>query len=274
MGEIVVGYALSHSSMMVSQPELVTDDSRERCYGAFDLVRRDLLEIRPDCVILVGTDHFNSYFYDLFPQWCVGRASSYQGWADNMPLYTAQGAPELSAHVISSLLDDGFETCFSDEMRLDHSFFGPLHFLTPDMDVPVVPVFQNCITPPYPRLRRSFDLGGALARAVASGPDGLRVAIIGSGGLSHWLGGPEHGRLNPAFDEEFLTRFADEDRDWLTHFTDDDVERLAGNGGHEIRNWLTVRGALPGGRTERHYYEPLHPWFVGAAVAKIFPEGV
>lgn len=272
MGRIVAGYAISHSSMMVSQPQLVEEGARNRCYQALAQVRDELAELKPDCLIVVGGDHFNSFFYDLYPQWCVGRADKYRGWADNIPMYEVPGLPELSRHIIDSLLEQGCEPSFSDEMRLDHAFFGPLHFITPAMDIPVVPVFQNTITPPFTTLRRALALGEAMARAVESSPCDRRVVLIGSGGLSHWLGGPEHGRLNPDFDHEFLRRFEANDREWLTHFTDPEVLELAGNGGHEIRNWLTVRGALGAGKAETIYYEPLHPWFVGAGIARIRPE--
>lgn len=273
MAKLVAGYALSHSSFMVSEPELVSDSVRERCFNAYERVRRDLQEVDANVLVILGTDHFNSYFYDLFPQWCVGRGETYEGWGDNMPTYTVRGDSGLGRDIVRSLLDSGCEPSFSDSMRLDHSFFGPLHFLTPNMDIPVVPIFQNCITPPFPRLRRSFELGKALRRAIANSPSEARVAVIGSGGLSHWLGGPEHGRLNPRFDEEFLGHFEENDVDWLTGFTDDMIEDQAGNGGHEIRNWLTVRGALGAGKVERYYYEALYPWFVGAAVVKVTPEG-
>ncbi|SCG77936.1 DODA-type extradiol aromatic ring-opening family dioxygenase [Micromonospora inositola] len=269
MAEIVGGYALSHSSFMVSRPDLVTEDVAARCYAAYERVRGELAELRPDALILIGTDHFNTFSYDAMPQWCVGRGDSYEGWADNIPMYKVPGAPLLSADIISSLLRQGFEPSFSDAMRLDHSFMSPLHFVVPEMNIPVVPIFQNCITRPMLSLRRALALGNALREAVASSHVDARVVIIGSGGLSHWLGGPEHGRVSSEFDREFLDRFVAGDEEWLTGFTDDDIERLAGNGGHEIRNWLTVRGCLPSGPVEVLYYETIPSWFVGAGVARL-----
>lgn len=274
MAHIVGAYGLSHSSLMVSRPELVSDDVRTRCYAAYSRVRDELVDQGVDVLVLVGSDHFNSYFYDLFPQWCVGRADVYEGWADNIPMYKVPGRRELSVDIIDGLLDEGFEPALSEQMRLDHSFVGPLHFITPAMDVCVVPVFQNCISRPFPRLHRSYALGRALARIVRNHPSEARVALIGSGGLSHWLGGPEHGRLNEEFDREFLDRLARNDVEWLTGLSDEDIENRSGNGGHEIRNWLVARGFVEDGEVEQFFYEPIHPWWVGAAVAAIRPEGV
>lgn len=269
MAEIVGGYALSHSSFMVSNPDLVTEDVAQRCYEAYGKVRTELAALEPDILVLLGTDHFNTFSYETMPQWCVGRGDAHQGWADNIPMYEIPGAPRLAADVIDSLLQQGFEPSFSDEMRLDHSFMSPLHFIAPEMDVPVVPIFQNCITRPMLTPRRAYDLGAALRRAIESSEVEGRVVVLGSGGLSHWLGGPEHGRVNSDFDHEFLRHFTDGDQEWLTHFTDDDIERLAGNGGHEIRNWLTVRGCLPTGSVDVLYYEKIPSWFVGAGIARV-----
>lgn len=269
MAELVGAYALSHSSFMVSQPQLVPAEVSERCYAAYDRVRKRLAELAPDVVILIGTDHFNTFSFDTMPQWCVGRRSSYDGWADNIPMYHVPGDSELSAHVIDSLLSQGFEPSFSDGMRLDHSFMSPLHFVLPEMTVPIVPIFQNCITRPMLSTRRAYAIGQALRHAVETYPTNARVIIVGSGGLSHWLGGPEHGRVNAEFDREFLDRFGKCEVEWLTGLGDDDIERLAGNGGHEVRNWLTVRGALPEGDVDVFYYQAIPEWFVGASVAEV-----
>ncbi|MEU6646725.1 hypothetical protein ABZ863_29850 [Saccharomonospora sp. NPDC046836] len=269
MADIVGAYALTHSSLMVGQPELVADELREACYAAYHRVRQELVESKVDVLVVLGSDHFNSYFYDLFPQWCVGRADSYEGWADNMPMYKLAGHRKLSADVIDGLLDRGCEPALSEQMRLDHSFLSPLHFITPDMDLPVVPIFQNCLSRPFPRLARSLAFGRALGEAIRASAVDARVAVIGTGGLSHWIGGPDHGRLNPEFDREFLDRFARNDVDWLTGFSDEDIERHLGSGGHEVRNWLTVRGCLPNGAVERFFYEPIEPWWIGAAVAAV-----
>jgi aromatic ring-opening dioxygenase catalytic subunit (LigB family) len=218
---------------------------------------------------MIGTDHFNMFSYDVLPQWCVGRNEVFAGCGDNMPMCEVAGAPSLSNDIIGSLLRQGFEPAFSDGMRLDHSFMSPLKLVVPDLGIPVVPIFQNCITRPMPTLVRSFALGGALAHAIESSSSSARVLVIGSGGLSHWLGGPDHGRVSAEFDEMFLERFAARDVEWMTGMDDDTIESMAGNGGHEIRNWLTAQGCVSAGATEVLYYEPIQAWMVGAGVAQL-----
>lgn len=272
MAELVAAYAISHSSLMINQADLATSETVEACYGAMGRVREHLAEVAPDALILFGTDHFNTYSLDMVPPWCIGRGDKFDGYADNMPFYAVEGAPEFAHELLNGLVEEGFELAFSDEMKLDHSFMGPLHFVTPNMSLPVVPIFQNCLAAPFPTPRRCFELGATIRRVVEGMPDGSRVAIIGTGGLSHWIGGPDHGRLNEDFDKEFLERFAAGDMEFLRSLTTQVIADELGNGGQEVRNWITVRGAAPDFTVDVVYYEAIYEWLVGAAVTILEPE--
>ena len=273
MADIVAAYAVSHSSLMISQVDMVPAETSEACFAAMGRVREHLEHVAPDVVILIGTDHFNTYSLSLVPPWCVGRGEKFDGFADNMPFYTVAGMPDLSARLLDGLYERGFEPAFSDDMRLDHSFMGPLHFITPDMNVPVVPIFQNCLASPFPTPARAYDFGAAIRSAVESLASAERVAVIGTGGLSHWIGVPEHGRLNPEFDRHFLERFAAGDTGFLKGLTEAVITEELGNGGQEIRNWLTVRGCAHDFDVDVVYYEAITGWLVGAAAAILEPAG-
>jgi hypothetical protein len=106
-------------------------------------------------------------------------------------------------------------------------------------------------------------VGEALRTSKAHG----RVMVVGSGGLSHWPGTAEHGRVNEQFDREFLRHFAADDLSWLSGLTTRDLFDNAGNGGQELRNWLALRGCLRGQAAEIDFYEPIPGWLVGWAVA-------
>jgi hypothetical protein len=95
------------------------------------------------------------------------------------------------------------------------------------------------------------------------------VAIVGTGGLSHWVGTPQMGRINEEFDRWFLDCLVERRIDEATgrYARYEDLEAVAGNGGHEIRDWLAVAGAM----TERLRpqvlaYEPLKPWMTGTGI--------
>lgn len=272
MAELVGAYALSHSSLMINQTQLASPATVEACFGAMDTVREHLDKLAPDALVLFGTDHFNTYSLDMVPPWCLGRGDTFDGYADNMPFYSVSGAPGLARGLLDGLMEEGFEMAFSDEMRLDHSFMGPLHFVTPQMGLPVVPVFQNCLAAPFPTPRRSYELGAAIRRVVEAMSGDERIAIMGTGGLSHWIGGPDHGRLNADYDRFFLERFADDDPEFLRNLTAEEIFDQLGNGGQEVRNWITVRGAVPDFSVDVVYYETIHEWLVGAAVTILEPK--
>ena len=94
----------------------------------------------------------------------------------------------------------------------------------------------------------------------SAGPEAKRVAVLGTGGLAHWVRLPEMGRINVEFDRWFLDCLV------TGHAADvavrypktNQLERDAGNGGHEIRQWLAVAGAMAEGLTPRLLaYEPI-----------------
>ena len=100
-------------------------------------------------------------------------------------------------------------------------------------------------------------------------PHNRRVALLGTGGLSHWVGPPETGKINEEFDRWFLDRLigAGVPEIISRYARYEDLEAVAGNGGHEIRDWLAVAGAMPAGmRACLLAYEPLKAWSTGTGI--------
>ena len=91
----------------------------------------------------------------------------------------------------------------------------PLHFMTPRYDLAVIPVNINCQGPPLTPLARAYEFGRALRRACDAQPE--RIALLGTGGISHWPATPDSGMINEAWDRRFLERFVANDRAAL-HF--------------------------------------------------------
>jgi aromatic ring-opening dioxygenase catalytic subunit (LigB family) len=134
------------------------------------------------------------------------------------------------------------------------------------MRVPLVPIVQNCAVPPLVPVRRAYEFGKALGDAIRS-YDGLeRVAVIGAGGLSHWIGTPRVGDIEQEFDRWFLERLVRGELDQVLDMPDSEIE-LAGNGSHEIRSWVAIAGAVAPAPARVLAYEPVYPWITGMAVA-------
>jgi hypothetical protein len=137
--------------------------------------------------------------------------------------------------------------------------------LDPLMRLPMVPIVMNCTTPPLMTLRHAYDFGAALGAAIRS-YDGLdRIALVGAGGLSHFVGEPRVGDIDEEFDRWFLSQLESGDLDDLLDMPNDEL-MLAGNGTGEVRSWVTVAGAMRGHEAKSLAYEPIYEWINGMGV--------
>ena len=121
-----------------------------------------------------------------------------------------------------------------------------------------VPVQVNVLQHPLPTARRCWRVGQAIRRAVEGYPRDIKVAIIGTGGMSHQLTGPDFGAMNEQEDLEFLERL-EHDPESLAGLTHETMMQKYGVEGIELIMWLVMRGALTPGvkRVHRNYYAPM-----------------
>jgi hypothetical protein len=172
------------------------------------------------------------------------------------------GHPGLAGHITRSLLNSGFDPAFSHQLELDHGVMTVYHELDPELQLPLVPIVQNCAVHPMMPLRRCYAFGVALGEAIRSYVGLDRVALVGAVGLSHFIGVPRVGDIDEEFDRWFLDVLERGDMDAVLDLPDSELE-LAGNGAHEIRSWLAVAGALAPARGVTMSYEPIYPWITG-----------
>ena len=236
-------------------------------------VRDWLTAVKPDVAVVVYNDHGLNFFLDMIPTFAMGAANVYpnsdSGWGlDEGP--PAIGNPELSWHLIESLVRDEFDLTMCQEMKVDHGFMVPMSVLWPHATawpVQVVPLAVNTVQHPLPSPRRCYKLGQALGRAIASYPEDLRVVVVGTGGMSHQLQGERAGLINKPFDLMFLDKIAS-DPEALADLSVRDLVESAGSEGVELIMWLVMRGAL-GGRVatiHRHYHIPVSSTGAGVLV--------
>jgi aromatic ring-opening dioxygenase catalytic subunit (LigB family) len=277
MAEIVAAALASHAPLITNRSEIARPEQRERLHAALHEAGRRLAAARPDLIVMFVNDHLQNFAYDNLPAFCVGLAEAYDapspGGARFMkiPARRVPGRPEWALALLEAALEAGFDPAYSYEIESWDELSVPLHFLTPAGDVPVVPIYTNCAAPPLPRPRRCHALGALVRRFIESRPAGERVALVGTGGISHWVGTPETGRINSDWDHWVLDHVARADLEPLLGLTWDDIEREGGNGGQEIRNWLALLGAVPGWKGEVLAYEPVPEWITGCAVVWVHP---
>lgn len=188
MAELVFAAAVGHTAQMVRSADLLSEQQRETVYGALGRLRRELREADPDAIVVFGGDHYNSFFLDNMPSVCIGLGDRTDTWGDGgVPKYEVPLHGPLGSQLAGQLLDRGFDLSVSRRMRLDHGFACPLHFLAPEMDRRIVPILINTIAPPLAPPRRAYELGRVIGDLVRSSTLAQRVAVLGTGGLSHSL---------------------------------------------------------------------------------------
>lgn len=270
MGEIVAAILTPHAPNITAKPVIQHPDRRERFVASMEVMRRRLEAARPDVLVIFSNDHLQNFFYDNMPAFCVGVGDAYPapspGGAEflRIPARRIPGAREWAKALLEAGLEAGFDLAYSHELEFVDDVSVPLHFLTPEATVPIVPILTNCVAPPLPTPRRCYELGGFLRAFIQRRPAGERVALVGSGGMSHRIGTPGHGTISPDFDLMILRSIEQGQGHTLAGLTYDEIERDGGNGGQELRSWIAVLGALPGHKGEVLHYEPVPDWLVGA----------
>ncbi|MGH7870914.1 MAG: extradiol ring-cleavage dioxygenase [Candidatus Binatia bacterium] len=270
---IVFAGAASHAPGMTAWTEAAPKEQADNFLDSYRKLGAMLAAAKPDVIVAFSVEHWANFFLNQMPSFCIGRAEHYDGPIEEwlrIPKARVLGDARLAMELIDACLDGGFDPSFSDELLFDHATFLPLHFLNPNMSVPVVPVILNTLTPPMPTAKRCFALGAFLGNVLEQ--DWRRIAIIATGGLSHWPGEAKHGKINIPFDKKFLDTLVNGERTKLTEYTHDEITVEAGSGGHEIRTWIALAGAVQNWKAELLAYEPVVPWATGCGLVVFHPE--
>lgn len=252
MAEIIWGLATSHVPSIGAAMDhgKTADDYWSPLFEGYAPAREWMAQHTPDVVLVVYNDHANAIDLGLVPTFAVGTAASYEvadeGWGQR-PVPPVIGHPALSEHLVSSLVDDEFDITVAQELEVDHGLTVPLSVYCPEpgeaWPCPVIPIVVNVIQYPQPTAARCHALGRAIGRAVASYPEDIKVAIFGTGGMSHQLSGARAGLINERFDRMFLEKIQT-DPESLAKITREEYVREAGSEGIEMIMWLVMRGAM------------------------------
>ena len=264
---LVFAGVCSHGPGITARPETADPVVRDAFFSAFDGLREEMLATRPDALVVIAAEHFANFFMNNMPAYAVGMADVYEGPIEDeawlkIPRGLYPGSADLSRRVITQILND-VDVAYAEEWKFDHGIAVPLHFLTPERDLPIIPVNINCQGPPLTPLHRAWAFGEALRRACDAVPE--RIAVIATGGISHWPATPDSGKINEPWDREFLDRWTRNDRAALTAYTNAETYRDGGQGGFEIRTFISVAACARGAGAVR-FYGPIPQFAVGCTI--------
>ncbi len=251
--------ACSHAPGITGRAERADTQTRQALETAFRRMGDEMRATRPDALVVIAAEHFANFFMNNMPAFALGMADSYEGPIEDEAFLrirrtTVPGNKGLSRRLIENVMQT-VDVAYAEEWKFDHGISVPLHFLTPDYDLPIVPANINCQGPPLAPLARAWAFGEALRRAADAVPE--RIALIGTGGLSHWPATPDSGKINQEWDREFLRRWSANDREALLSYTDAEIYREAGQGGFEIRTFIAAAAAAKGAKGRIDFCEPV-----------------
>jgi hypothetical protein len=219
----------------------------------FAAVTSELEAMRPDLIVMFDTDHLNTFFLDNLPVFAIGVTEAFKGPNDEpraVPIYTIRSRADVAAHLRRAAIEAGFDLALAQEFTVDHSVVVPLHFMTPAMRIPVIPIFVSGHVPPLPSARRCYELGRTVKRAIESWPEPLRVVVMGSGSFSLEVFGPRiaPGRSDGVPDPDWARRICAllEQGAVTTLLEEATQEQMlrAGNVGGELLDWIAMLGAV------------------------------
>jgi aromatic ring-opening dioxygenase catalytic subunit (LigB family) len=255
---VVAAVACAHTPQLLVRPATEDRDLVLRVHAAFGEIKRRVTDARPDAICVIAGDHIEGFFLNAVPAFAVFVGSEVSGQFGRYR-YTLEVHEPLARAILEQGIERGFDLTYSQEIRLDYAFYVPLHFTMPDPRAPIVPLYVNVYLPPQPIPWRCYAWGQALRAILDARPE--RVALMASGGMSHFPGTDRYGSPDYDFDRRLLGVLAEGRGRETAALTGEELDK-AGN--VELRTWITLLGAVGDARAEVICYEP--SWHHGNAV--------
>ena len=235
-----------------------------RCQAGIAALAAAWKEVKPDVAVIMGNDQRELVLPSLQPMFTVYHGETFwqkplpEAQSEKLPVGIKEsewayrpeepqewpGLPELAHQVISKGQESGFDFATSSEwpdMGSEHHHIGTPHAFSwiirrvmEDDPVPVLPIITNTFFPPnQPTAMRCFEMGELVGQCIREWDKDLRVAVFGSGGMSHYT-------INEEFDHAFMEALNSRNREHLTAIP----QNILMQGTSEMRNWIAAAGAV------------------------------
>src|SRR5690606_21251617 len=261
---IVATMAMAHAPGVTGWLTSAPQEEQDAILAGYRRMGEHLRASAPDLLIGVANDHLLNLPLHDPPDFCIGTAQHWRGpaeffldWLQVEP-YELAGNPTAARALAGTLTAEGVRLATSDELLFDDNWSVPLRFLTPDYDVPFVPIHMNCINPPLPEPASCYAAGLAIRKAILNDlPESMRVAFFATGGLSHEPGGKRYFQVEEKFDRWFLDLLATGDVERiLAESTIEKMESAGGGGTTELLAWLVALGVATNKVANPVFYVP------------------
>ena len=232
-------------------------ERHRRCQASIETLADIFWEAKPDVAVIIGNDQMELFDDRLMPAFSVfcgptivnaefsedRMAALPVGVGISIPGYIPaggaeyEGHPELATAIVERAMADNFDVAVmksSPKPETPHAFGFVYRRIMRDRPIPSIPVLINTFYPPnQPTVARCLAFGRPILRAIEAWKSDARVALIASGGLTHFI-------IDERVDQLFLKALLDQDMS--------PVEALPAtvfrDGTSEIKNWLPLASAM------------------------------
>jgi 3-O-methylgallate 3,4-dioxygenase len=260
----------------------IWQSKQESCQQAIMALGKKLSEVSPDVVVIVGDDQHELFHEDGMPAFAIFWGERIQCIPPHEPVHSSIAAArrdqfgdepewyavesELGKHMVVQMMTEGFDiaqlTRQANGRTVGHAFTFVRRRIIREKILPILPVTINTYFPPnQPTAARCYAFGKALRHAIESWDSTKRVAVVASGGLSHFV-------VDEELDRSVLKAMSEHDEKAIGSYG----EPLFQSGSSEIKNWISAAGALEHLKMEIVNYAPAYRSAAGTGVGLAFAQ--
>ena len=264
MGEIVAAVGTCHTPYMFTRPPDEKPEQLDQAARGMAELGKVLDETRPDVIIFMGSDHVETFSVTCIPTFAIIAGSraiaKFAGRDYDLPVHREMAEDLLNRLVV----EHSFDVAYSEDAELGHAFAVPFEHVIGKRDIPVIPFFTNVYVPPLPTPKRCAALGKAIADIVRGRKE--RVAVIASGGMSHFPGTTKYLAPEFDFDRWLVAQFEAGNANALLDMTGTQLDEV---GNTELLTWAMMFGAI--GPQPGVLVDYIPTWHHGLAMMRFLP---
>jgi aromatic ring-opening dioxygenase catalytic subunit (LigB family) len=264
MGEIVAAVGTCHTPYLFTRPPDENPDQLDQTVRAMQELGRALDEAKPDVILFLGSDHVETFSVTCVPSFAIIAGSRAVAKFAGRE-YRLRVHREMAEDLLNKLVvDHEFDVAYSEDAELGHAFAVPFEYVIGGRDIPIIPFFTNVYVPPLPTPKRCAALGRAIAEIVKGRKE--RVALVASGGMSHFPGTKKY--LSPEFDFDrwLISEFEAGNSDALLNMSGAQLDEV---GNTEMLTWAAMFGAT--GRRAGELIDYVPTWHHGLCMMRFLP---
>jgi AmmeMemoRadiSam system protein B len=256
--------ATAHAPQLFTYPPDEDPLQLDATIAAMRELGRLLDETKPDVIVFLGSDHLETFSQTCVPAFAIVAGSrahaEFAGRSYDLPIHR-----EMAEDLLNRLVQADFDIAYSEDALLGHTFAVPFEYVIAGRDIPVIPFHTNVYMPPLPNPKRCAALGRQIAKIVSGRRE--RVAILASGGMSHYPGTVKYPHPEFEFDYWLISELVRGNTDALLDLTSEQLDEV---GNTELLNWATMLGVIGNRHGTLLQYTPT--WHHGHGVMRFLPE--